>query len=208
MKNMYLGATFIALFFLLGLFVTYDLLGIKALDKVVANLFGSFRTLSGLELMSNLTRIGEKSITFPVTGLFLFVIFFFRQWKMGTIFALSVWIIDWGTGYLKNLFAVERPYPLLGPAGGFSFPSGHVTHAAIVFFVIAFSLGMMIKDNYIRIVAQIACAMCILVVCISRLYLNVHWLSDVVGGVLLSVGVALVLYGAASLYEEKHAKKK
>lgn len=83
---------------------------------------------------------------------------------------------------LKELFAVERPIGAEGveslrveTAPGYSFPSGHTQSATSFWFAAA--LG--IKKNWIKILAAIM----ITLVAFSRLYLGVHWFTDVIAGV-------------------------
>jgi len=80
-----------------------------------------------------------------------------------------------GTGALQLVakWAIDRPRPNLAAWG---FPSGHVL-SLVVFF------GLMIY----LFVGYAGCAVLILVVAFSRLYLEAHWVSDLAGGFTLGL---------------------
>lgn len=83
---------------------------------------------------------------------------------------------------------------LLGGAGGAgSFPSGHMARAVLVYGLLAFVAIRMSERAWLRRLAVPAAVLICVALGFDRLYLNVHWESDVIGGVLLG---ALALAGA------------
>jgi undecaprenyl-diphosphatase len=99
------------------------------------------------------------------------------------------------TGYLLSeaiKFLVQRLRPEIGviPEIGFSFPSGHAIIAAVFFSL----LIVFFKDDFKSLVAKrIFIAFCIfmaLLIGYSRIYLGVHWLSDVLAGFALGIFAA------------------
>ena len=113
--------------------------------------------------------------------------------------ALSVW-------GMKILFAVPRPVdPIaLVSIDSFAFPSGHAAAAATLY---GFLLWMMLgtgKSDRVRILLSLLFFAIIVLVGFSRMYLGVHYLSDVLAGYL--VGFAWVAIGIA-LARSAHFKK-
>jgi len=82
-------------------------------------------------------------------------------------------------------------------ATGNSFPSGHVLRAVIVYGLIAFVIRRLSPSPPVRLIAAVGAIAVIVVVAFDRLYLDVHWESDVVGGLIL--GAIALLAGTVWL---------
>jgi membrane-associated phospholipid phosphatase len=74
---------------------------------------------------------------------------------------------------------------------GNSFPSGHVVRAVVVYGLLAFVIRRLAPSPAVRFLAVPVAIALIVLMAFDRLYLDVHWESDVIGGLLLG-GVALV----------------
>ena len=100
---------------------------------------------------------------------------------------------------LKGLFARPRPYfvdPLLSESG-YSFPSGHALESLVVYGMLAYFAVLTLKTWRARIATICGTALLVLLIGISRMYLGVHYLSDVTagfaaGGVWLSACITAV----------------
>lgn len=106
------------------------------------------------------------------------------------------WLVAVGGGWLVMLAIgalVEMPKPLAAfGSRGFSFPSGPITMVAIVFGYFAVLIARELPGRrrvWPYLVAALATGMC----GFARLYFGVHWLSDVLGGVLLGIVWTAVL---------------
>jgi len=87
---------------------------------------------------------------------------------------------------------------LLGNAGpGNSFPSGHMMRAVIVYGLLAFVVRRLAHSPRARALAIPGAIAVVVVVAFDRLYLDVHWESDVIGGLLL--GAIALLAGTVWL---------
>ena len=100
---------------------------------------------------------------------------------------------------------VDRPRP---PAGqmvvavtGFSFPSGHVTESVAVYGMLSILLGSSTASWTKRVALGAGAVFICLLVGLSRLYLGVHWLTDVLGGYALGALWLAVLVTAVRTLE-------
>jgi len=111
--------------------------------------------------------------------------------------------------FLKQFFHRVRPdLHRLIEIGGYSFPSGHAMNAFTVYTVIAFLLWRHIPYRLGRGILIAVSAMMILLIGASRIYLGVHYPSDIVGGYFASgfwVGTAILFF---QIYKEKRYNRK
>jgi membrane-associated phospholipid phosphatase len=115
--------------------------------------------------------------------------------------AAGAWVVQVA---VKQL--VERPRPpaglALSHATGFAFPSGHATDAAAVYGMLAVLLARSGRPAA-RVAAWAGAAALVALVGLSRLYLGVHWLSDVVAGAALGIAWLLAIFIAGRAGEPR-----
>ena len=117
-----------------------------------------------------------------------------RRWLALACFALTEGLTSLSSGLLKA--AVGRPRPphgLIHPVGS-AFPSGHAAYAGAtcVALVLLFTAVGPRRRSWWVLAALGTVGMAW-----TRTYLQVHWLSDVIGGSLLGIGIALVVFAGA-----------
>jgi membrane-associated phospholipid phosphatase len=105
---------------------------------------------------------------------------------------------------VKRLYARPRPLGLGGRVdSSYSFPSGHSTASAAVCCTLAYVLW---REGFMRGRLALALAVFVpLLIGLSRLYLNVHWTTDVLGGWCAGLFVAVL---SAVLYDRNRARRR
>ncbi|HBG81774.1 TPA: hypothetical protein DDW69_02945 [candidate division CPR2 bacterium] len=125
-------------------------------------------------------------------------IFYFFSYRREALFLISTIAVDAATLAIK--YIVNRPRPdsslvsIYAKVTDPGFPSGHVVHYT-VFFGLIFVFMLRLKKIPIltRILISYICLNLIFLVPISRIYLGVHWLTDVIGGYLVGLSFLIVL---------------
>ena len=115
-------------------------------------------------------------------------------WRAHRRWALALPLVMAGTGVLQwaAKWAVDRPRPNEAPWG---FPSGHVLSLVVFFGVLTFLIWGSAQGRACRALGATFCGLLVLLVAYSRLYLGVHWFSDVVGGLLIGLAYLLAMIG-------------
>lgn len=103
---------------------------------------------------------------------------------------------------LKMVLRVPRPDEInrLVHATGYSFPSGHTLSAASIYLTIAILVARDFKNSSKKIAIGGIFIILILAVALSRVYLGVHYMSDVLGGILIGTSWALILSQASKFF--------
>ncbi len=135
-----------------------------------------------------ITRLGDTQIALGLMGVGLAVMVLVKRRDVAALILLSLISIGLGN-LLKQL--VDRPRPdylvseyllLNGPATSLSFPSGHALFVATFGGILFWFVSSFIVTRWIRMGLQASLVLLILVVGWSRVYLGLHWPSDVLGG--------------------------
>ncbi len=89
---------------------------------------------------------------------------------------------------LKHLFQRTRPFdPLLHPASGFSYPSGHSFSGFCFFSIIIYVIWQTRMNKPIKWIFSVLLFLIAFTIAISRIYLHVHYASDILAGFSLSI---------------------
>jgi membrane-associated phospholipid phosphatase len=140
-------------------------------------------------LAKAMSFIGGPTVTLPLRIVISVWLLARRQWLRLSSFVAAVVTSELCIGPIKAI--VDRPRPVGGlvTTNGTSFPSGHATAAAVT------AMGLVIVltgPGRRRIHWFVAATIFAATMAVSRTYLGVHWLSDVVAGACFGVGWALL----------------
>lgn len=174
-------------------------------DKYFAGVFLSWRSGVGTSIFSIITLLGNLEF---VLTLALLVLLFLILKKYRTFIWPFIFTI--GSAELVTLIGkilVHR----VRPEGGalvmldFSFPSGHSTIAVSLYGYLAYFLICQLKDRFAKIRVAVCALIIILLIGFSRLYLGVHYVSDILAGYMVGL---LALLAGISLREWLSFKSK
>jgi undecaprenyl-diphosphatase len=166
------------------------------LDHPVLSFFLDHRQPWLTTAMRWLTDLGAAGVLIPVVVVVGGTIFWrTRDWRPGALLAGAYGGAAGLSTAVKHLVGRPRPpvVDALSHAGGFAFPSGHATHAAAVYVVLGAVAAAGLQRRGAKTAALIGASVVVAAVGISRLYLGVHWLTDVVAGWLIGSLWALLL---------------
>jgi undecaprenyl-diphosphatase len=160
------------------------------LDLTLATLFRAHATPLGDQIFSIISALGSPGAMAVIGAGGALLLLLRRKWLV-----LAAWVAAFGgagllTVILKNL--IQRPRPvgaaefLFGTT--YSFPSGHALGSLVGYGMLAYVVGSnWVESRRARARLVIATAVLVIVIGLSRLYLGVHYFSDVVAG--YAVGV-------------------
>ena len=147
-------------------------------------------------LMRCITQLGSVWVLIP-SAVAAVVLLFLRKWnRAATLLLIDMLAVPWLNEYLKISFHRHRPEAFFGitPAD-YSFPSAHSLASFCFYGMLAALLSTRIQRREKRTALWVAGVSAILLVGLSRVYLGVHYPSDVIGGwsaALVWVSVLLV----------------
>ncbi|QLF92998.1 bifunctional DedA family/phosphatase PAP2 family protein [Pseudomonas sp. ABC1] len=146
-------------------------------------------------LMMVITRFGDFHAQLLVAILLCLLLLALRQWR-ALLFAGSTLLgTALGNAAFKAFFARTRPEVLIDPLQTFSFPSGH-SSASFAFFLALGVLAGRGQPPRMRLTWLLLASLPAAVIASSRVYLGVHWPTDVIAGALLAssaCAISLVL---------------
>jgi undecaprenyl-diphosphatase len=122
-----------------------------------------------------------------ILGMLSFLLFIFLVYKKRWCHSLLVFLSmtgGWISGYLLKA-SIERVRPddaLIMIPNGYSFPSAHATMAIIFFSLLIHIFQNEIQDRIARMCFVAVNIFAFLLIGFSRIYLSVHWMSDVLAG--------------------------
>ncbi|RKP54191.1 phosphatase PAP2 family protein [Cohnella endophytica] len=156
-------------------------------DRVIAKVQGlESNSLTGF--MKFFTAIGAGIPVVAITAVAMAFLYFVLKHRLELVFFTVVVV---GSALLnmvlKLAFRRERPtLHRIAEASGFSFPSGHSMAAFTLYGVLCFLLWKHIRHPFGRFAMILFGCLLTATIGISRIYLGVHYPSDVVGGYLCS----------------------
>ena len=183
----------------------------QRIDETVLRWFAEHRTPWLDEVMLEITILGSGPVlTVVVLVASVFLWLTRHRWS---VYILLSGIIGGqiANSMLKNYFDRPRPATVthIDQVGPLSFPSGHAMTSMIVYGSIAFLVSRLEPGRRLRYGTLIVASLLILLIGTSRMYLGVHYPSDVIGGYIAGlawIGFVVSLYVAVRFFARRRPR--
>ncbi|HHH53810.1 MAG TPA: phosphatase PAP2 family protein [Bacteroidetes bacterium] len=139
------------------------------------------------QIMIFITNIISPLVLLSITGILFVYLWYKKQHYRAILLGFSLASGLASFELIKLIIRRARPENALIHVAEYSFPSGHSTMAIIFFSMLIFTLKDGIKNRILKSIFIAFNIILFLTIAFSRVYLDVHWLSDVLGG--LSLGL-------------------
>ena len=164
---------------------------INPLDELVESFIIGIRNDNITKIMINMTNLGS-AYSLIVISILLF--FFIKNKKIPLSIIINLVTVFFTSQIFKFIFRRSRPNGIfLVDASGYSYPSGHTMVSFAFYIYLLYLLCKKIDNKLVKILLTIFTTILLALIAFSRIYLGVHYLSDIIGGLLLGTTCLLDL---------------
>jgi undecaprenyl-diphosphatase len=167
--------------------------GTDQFDEIVRSLIHHLSSPTFTAVMRFVTNLGDWQVV--MTGTLCLCLYLWYRRDAAHLVVVLVSMMGAGTldGMLKLVFHRPRPDPFfVAKPSTYSFPSGHALISLCFYGLVAGTFSSSLGDKWQRVLLWTAAALLIALIGLSRVYLGVHWPSDVLAG----YAAALIWMGA------------
>ena len=162
---------------------------IFAWDSQIYYLLMQSRNIKLNETVILLTELGG----FWIITILTIVLLITLKKKQKIMVISNVIIITILNQLLKIVFMRPRPEIMrLIEEKGYSFPSGHSMVSTAFYGLLIYLICKNVKNKYVKYALSSILSLLILLICLSRIYLGVHYASDVIGGFCFSIAYLII----------------
>ncbi|MCI6763937.1 phosphatase PAP2 family protein [bacterium] len=159
-------------------------------DEPIYNFIIGFKSPGLSRFMACITALSNPTVIVFLCVLSLLFLIVHKRWPIALV-GTSLISVAFNQG-LKNIIKRPRPDHLrLIEEGGYSFPSGHAMGSMAFYGFIILILCKLNINKCLKCILIILLSVLILLIGISRVYLGVHYPSDIFGGYLLSLALII-----------------
>ena len=164
---------------------------INAIDETIYNLIFKLLSTPTTFIMTFISHLGSATILILIC-IILYILL--KDKKMALIIMLNLAIVYLLNVIIKMIIARPRPDILrLVYETGYSFPSGHAMVATGFYGFLIYIANKKIKNKALRRCITILLTLLIFLIGISRIYLGVHYATDIIGAFMIGI-IYLVIF--------------
>ena len=177
-------------------------------DFKVFSWLNNYVSDNNTRLMEFVTWFGSQYFLVPSFLFMMFYFFFIKKEKWLGIRVAAVSFSSLAMMFsLKYLFKRPRPVdPLLREAAGLSFPSGHAFMSFSFFALLLYVIYKSKLNNWLKLVALTVTISAVFMVGLSRIYLRVHYATDVIAGFCMGFMWIIISLGIINIIEKQKRK--
>ena len=180
-----------------------------AFDQQTFDYLSGYVSNTNTRIMEFFTFLGSHKFLIPAFLLFFAWYYFIRKNKWYFIKIVTIAVCNLLLLFsLKFFFNRPRPViPLLKEVPGLSFPSGHAFMGLTFFGLIIYIVYREATNPWIKWITIVVLLFFILIIGLSRVYLRVHYASDVIAGYCFGIISLVILLTMLKQIEKYNAKK-
>lgn len=189
-KNNILSCVLFILGIIIGILTKFNLLA--SIDLAFYNMLMQIKCTNVTTIFKFFTMLGSTRFIILLNMILMTfaTVFKKKEWLVITVSSLISPIIN---EILKYIFKRPRPdesYRLITETN-YSFPSGHAMISVLFYLTLILTIN---KSNlkYKRLISYVL-LLIIVLIGVSRIYLGVHYFSDVIGGYLIAISIVLII---------------
>lgn len=162
-----------------------------AYDILVTKLRNPFLT----SVMKLVTKLSNTSVIISLSMIFIIYFYYIiKKKKISFLIVVNLVFIVFLNQILKLIFKRDRPIGFrIIEMSGYSFPSGHAMVSMAFYGLFIYIIHHFVKNKKLKTILITLNVIIIILIGISRVYLGVHYLSDVVTGYSISIIYLLIL---------------
>jgi len=183
----------------------------KKIDLKIFDVVKRHTNERNTRIMSTITGLAKHQFLIPANLSLIYYFLFLRRRTWFSIRVAAIALSSLGLMFLlKYLFKRKRPQlPLLSAAKGMSFPSGHAIFSVTFYGLIIYIISQTQKNKALKWSLIISLVALIQLIGYSRVYLRVHYASDVAAGYIIGAAwllISLDLLKKIEEYNKQHNK--
>jgi Membrane-associated phospholipid phosphatase len=158
--------------------------GPTGIDQHITDWFAGRRTTTWSHVMGRVTWLGSSVVVIPITVLTTIGLGWAHRGRLAAFVVVTVTGAALVNSLAKDFVGRNRPpaaVRLQHPHAS-SFPSGHSTQAAATYVALGIVILVLTRSRVTRVISWTLLIGIVIAVGVSRVYLGVHWTTDVIAG--------------------------
>jgi len=157
--------------------------------KFVSSFISDFKT----PIVRGITNFGSAKIVIPLFAIVSIIFILFKRGKYSLLLGSCLFFQVVLNFILKHIFRRTRPSVLrLIEQGGYSFPSGHTMASSAFYGYLMYIIYKNVKNKCLKWGSIILISLFVFLIGCSRIYLGVHYTSDVLAGFFISIAYLII----------------